>query len=184
MPPYVFPGSTPFIESAAAELGVEVRTHDVQKIAAVRNLSILAAQAADHPNPADLIEAAKPHLATLAVADLAARAMIDDVAEVADPSAARARADAFAKRRADADARAEAEAQDVADLKAAREQLAARLAEATAKIEAQATANRDLEARLKVAEGVASAVPQAPSEPDPKAAEAPAEPEAKARPKK
>lgn len=173
MPPHVFPGSTPYIESAAAELGVEVRSHEVQKIPAIRTVAVLAGQAGEHPRPAELVEAAAEHLATLDVAALAARAMVDDVAELAGPSAAQARADARGKAEADAQARARA----VADLEADRDQLAA-------KVEAQAAYIHDLEARLKVAEGAASAVPTAVAEPGPKASEAPADPEAKAKPKK
>lgn len=87
----VFPGSTPFIEAAAAELGAPAPAHEVQRIAAVRVISVLAAQASDHPDPAELAAAARPHLAVLDAAAKAARAMVDWIdppAEAANPAEA------------------------------------------------------------------------------------------------
>lgn len=83
--PYVFPGTTPFIVEAAEELGFNVPPHLVQKIQAIRTISVLVAQIADHPDPSILVEHAAQHLQTLAVADLAARKMIDVVHGVIAP---------------------------------------------------------------------------------------------------
>lgn len=76
----VFPGSTPYIEAAALELGVDVRVHEVQRLPALRVVSVLAAQAGGHPRPEELVEAAAPHLAVLAVASKAAEAMVAGIA--------------------------------------------------------------------------------------------------------
>lgn len=87
--PYVFPGSTPFILDAAEELGVVVQPHDVQKIQAIKTISVLCTQVGSHPDPGVLVDHAAEHLDVLRVAELAARKLIDVVRKAVEPEPAK-----------------------------------------------------------------------------------------------
>lgn len=94
MPSYVFPGSTPYIEAAAESLGLAVSTSVVQKIQAIKTISVLCSQLGAHPDPAVLLAEAAEFVAELKVALKAAESMIaligDDLAEP-DPGEVRKR---------------------------------------------------------------------------------------------